>query len=185
VVLAIRPPLARFNVPAATVTWPAFPVLAGRLPKGPSALLTIPPPLMIESVPTLTVTSPASPLLPARESAAMPVLATPIPSIVSWPSTMTDMLPPFPCPNVLLSIPPLLAIDNVPAYTVIWPAFPVLAGRLSNAPSVLLKISPPLTIDRAPAVMVRLPAFPMLPGLADTEIPVRKSRSADVASIVN
>src|SRR5262249_5332047 len=114
----------------------------------------------------------------------------PVPLIVSCSETVTTTLPARPEPKALLEISPLLTIDNVPAVTLTFPAFPVLPitataaiavggfgvlllptiartpGALTETspllpiPPVLLAIAPLLTMDNVPALNVTLPALP-------------------------
>src|SRR5215470_20369662 len=102
-----RPVLVRIPDPSIdrdpktlTVTLPALPVLAGAPFKGfgPNAILEIAPVLRKDNVPALTATIPAFPLLPGSASDKTPVASAvdpPAPSIISWPSTVTETLPPF------------------------------------------------------------------------------------------
>jgi hypothetical protein len=55
-------------------------------------------------------------------------------SIVSWPATVTETLPLFPEPKVLLEISPLVLMRDVPALTVRLPPVP--------DPEVLLDMLP-------------------------------------------
>jgi hypothetical protein len=140
-----------------TETLPPFP--------DPKVLLAISPFLLMVKAPALTDTLPAAPVRPGSAFDAMPV-KTPVgvPVIDSSPFTRTETLPPFPGPNVLLAIVPLLAIDKVPAVTVRLPASPLAAAKSGFAPSALLEIKPPLMIE-SPRRDAYIPAVPGGPGV--------------------
>src|SRR6516225_4003819 len=74
-----------------TVTLPAFPVLAGNWPEGPSAVLEIVPPSTSDKFVDWMVTSPAFPVLPALASDA---ITPPARSSMFGALTLTD--PPAP-----------------------------------------------------------------------------------------
>ena len=102
------------------------------LPALPEAnvLLAIDPLLTMDNVPALTATFPAVPL-PSSALAKIPVEnrgSASVPSIETAPATVTETSPPFPGPNVLLAISPLLTMDNVLALTLTDPAAPLLPG---------------------------------------------------------
>src|SRR6516164_7669201 len=106
-------------------------------------------------VTALTITFPAFPVLFVTASDAMPVKPPPdVPVIVNGPVTLTETLPPFPGPNVLLPIWPLLPIHNVPAPTETLPPFP--------GPDLFAAMKPVLRTDIAPAATTTGPAAPLL-----------------------
>ena len=120
--------------------------------------------LAMVKVPALTITFPAFPVLFVTASDAMPVKPPPgVPVIVNGPVTLTETLPPFPGPNVLLPIWPLLAIDKVPALTETLPPLP--------GPELLAAMKPLLRIDIDPAATTIVPAAPLLGELACEKIP--------------
>src|SRR5260221_10039500 len=92
---------------------------------------------------------PALPVLPVSASGLIPVrifrLAL-VPSMVRAPATLTDRLPAFPEPNVLLDTWPLVTMFRLPAVTITLPALPVLAER------ALLEAMPVNWVDDVPSI---------------------------------
>jgi len=113
------------KVPAPTLMLPAVP--------GPEVLVTITPPFEIDRVAAFTITVPALPVLPEFASENIPVgcVVFPIPSIDSAPATVTETSPPFPAPNVVLEMAPLLRMDKVPARTLTFSGGATAAGVIS------------------------------------------------------
>ena len=143
------------NEPATfTVTFPA-------LPLPPNVSTDIRPFLTMFRLPVATVMSPAAPELPV--SAVMPVgTVEEVPSIDSPPATVMPMLPPLPGPKVSVVIWPLGPIDNVPADTVMLPAFPVLPGKVSAVMPVVEPVADTPSIDRPPLTLTAmLPPRPL------------------------
>src|SRR5262249_50224713 len=91
------------------------------------------------------------------------------------------MVPPFPDPDVSLTIAPLLAIDRVPAWTITFPAFPGDPRRVEA------DISPPLASTSEFASTWTSPPLPVLPRARDaTSVPIKLGeRMAFVPSIVS
>jgi hypothetical protein len=152
--LAISPPLTNANSLAMTLMTPAFPLLVDSesvvipvnrpfpiivspsptltktLPPfaDPKVSLEISPLLMMEMLPALTLTVPAFPMLFGLVCEEIPVKASGVivPSIVNPPATLTETLPLLPGPKVLFEMTPELAMEMLPALTLMAPPIPVL-----------------------------------------------------------
>jgi len=83
---------------------------------------------------------------------------------------VTEILPAFPDPEVLLAITPLLVIDKDPAAMVMLPAFPLvptsvlLKMPVDTTPELVIGAPEPLIISWPAMVMVISPPFPAAAG---------------------